>query len=241
MSIHFQMNVDAETADEAIAEFRKVFGALTNNVIPTSAPVVVTDEAVEIIHPAPKSTRKKKDKEPETIEGTMNPLPDASSAEKTESDSTASSAEKSDTSASNAALVPDLDTVRAKLKSYKKFMTDNALATGADAKAADETSDELMFKFLGTFGAKNASTISEAKRAEVIKAVDAAMSVSGTEIATLEDTQAALKRLAATDNFGHEAVFKVLGKYGAKNGATVPEDKRAALIAEIDALLAGAK
>lgn len=161
MSIHFQVNIDGETTDEAIAEFRKVFGALLGDTPRTTAPL--TGEVLDLA-PKPARGRTKKDKEPETIEGTANPLPDASSAEKTESDSTASSAEKSDTSASSASSIPDLDTVRAKLKA-----------------------------------------------------------------------------LGATDGLGHDKVFEVLGKYGAKNASTVPEDKRAELIAEIDTLLAGAK
>jgi hypothetical protein len=168
MSIHFQINIDGETADDAIAEFRKVFGALSAPVGVVAAGPLVTAEATgaapkdgEVIQP--KKTRKSKaDKEAESTA----PLADASSAGMTESASTSSTAESSDTSASTASSedVPDLDTVRTKLK-----------------------------------------------------------------------------KLGATDGLGHDKVFEVLGKYGAQNASTVPEDKRAAVIAEIDELLAGTK
>lgn len=57
----------------------------------------------------------------------------------------------------------------------------------------------------------------------------------------IEDLRARLKTLGATEGFGTDKVFEVLGKYGAKNASTVPEEKRAACIAEIDGILAGAK
>ncbi|MBO4228047.1 hypothetical protein [Bradyrhizobium neotropicale] len=62
------------------------------------------------------------------------------------------------------------------------------------------------------------------------------------EIPDIEDVRARLKKLGATDGFGHDKVFEVLGRYGATNASSVPTEKRAALIAEIDELLAkGAK
>lgn len=54
----------------------------------------------------------------------------------------------------------------------------------------------------------------------------------------IETVRAKLKALGATDGLGHDAVFDLLGKYGAKNASTVPEDKRAEVIAKIDALMA---
>jgi len=54
----------------------------------------------------------------------------------------------------------------------------------------------------------------------------------------IEDLRARLKTLGATEGLGHDKVFEVLGKYGAKNASTVPEAKRATCIAEIDGLLA---
>ncbi|TWA89545.1 hypothetical protein [Bradyrhizobium stylosanthis] len=61
-------------------------------------------------------------------------------------------------------------------------------------------------------------------------------------IPDIEDLRARLKTLGATEGFGHDKVFEVLGKYGAKNASTVPEEKRADCIEEIDELLkAGAK
>lgn len=57
----------------------------------------------------------------------------------------------------------------------------------------------------------------------------------------LDTVRAKLKALGATDGLGHDKVFEVLGKYGAKNASTVPEDRRAELVTEIDALIAGAK
>lgn len=165
MSIH--LNIEGESAHQVLEEMRTLMAALTG-----SAPVPQTTDTPfaqaktgEIIDPAPKKTRAKKDKEPETIEGKVEaPLSGASSAEKTESASTSSTTEKSEASASTAASVPDLDEVRAKLKA-----------------------------------------------------------------------------LGATNGLGHAAVFELLGKYGAKNASTVPEDKRAEVIAKIDELIAGVK
>lgn len=57
----------------------------------------------------------------------------------------------------------------------------------------------------------------------------------------LETVRAKLKSLGATEGLGHDKVFEVLGKYGAKNASTVPEGRRAEIVAEIDALIAGAK
>lgn len=59
------------------------------------------------------------------------------------------------------------------------------------------------------------------------------------EIPDIELVRHKLKSLGATDGLGHDKVFEVLGKYGAKNASTVPEARRAELIAEIDGLIAG--
>ena len=61
------------------------------------------------------------------------------------------------------------------------------------------------------------------------------------EVPNIDDLRASLKKLGATDGFGADKVFEVLGKYGAKNASTVPEDKRAEVIKAIDDMLAGAK
>lgn len=66
-------------------------------------------------------------------------------------------------------------------------------------------------------------------------------SVSTASPVDLDDVRAKLKTLGATDGLGHDKVFELLGKYGAKNASTVPEDKRADLIADIDAALASVK
>lgn len=72
-------------------------------------------------------------------------------------------------------------------------------------------------------------------------APETAKEETAVEIPDIEDLRAKLKKLGATDGLGHDKVFELLGKYGAKNASTVAEDKRAALIADIDALLEGAK
>lgn len=64
-------------------------------------------------------------------------------------------------------------------------------------------------------------------------------SPTGETIPDIEDLRARLKTLGATEGFGHDKVFEVLGKYDAKNASTVPVEKRAACIAEIDDLLKG--
>lgn len=59
------------------------------------------------------------------------------------------------------------------------------------------------------------------------------------EVPDIELVRAKLKQLGATDGLGHDKVFEVLGRYKATNASSVPTEKRAELIAEIDALLAG--
>lgn len=163
MTISFHL--ECATADEVLHDLQRLFPHLMSGATPGLPPMQEQPKrepepvkSGEIIEPAPKKTRGKKDKEPETIEAA--PLPDASTVVDTPSASTPSEAETSTTSASSAPSVPELDDVRAKLKT-----------------------------------------------------------------------------LGATDGLGHDKVFELLGKYGAKNASTVPEDKRAALIAEIDELL----
>lgn len=177
MSVHFQISIDGETTEDAIAEFKRVFNGLCSgeSSYPTAANEALKNAAAgddvktgEIIEPEkPKTTRKKKDKEPVTIDNDAkaetDPLADASTADSQPS-STSSEPETSSESASNAPSVPDIEAVRA-----------------------------------------------------------------------------VLKKLGATDGLGTEKVFELLGKYGAKNASTVPEDKRAELIAEIEELLKGAK
>jgi hypothetical protein len=58
-----------------------------------------------------------------------------------------------------------------------------------------------------------------------------------TEIPDIEAVRHALKTLGAADGFGHDKVFEVLGEYKATNASTVPEARRAELIAEIEAML----
>ncbi len=166
MSIHFQINIGGDTTDEAIAEFRKVFGELLGTAVTYKEPVNVTGQIVEgdggiegeVIPPA-KKTRKAKDKAPEVIANT--PLADASSAEKTESVSTSSTTETSSTSASGASSV-SIDDLRAKLMALSK--TDGG--------------HDTVFGILGKFGAKNASTVPEDKRGEVVALVDLALEVA---------------------------------------------------------------
>lgn len=171
MSVHFQINIDGETTEDAIAEFKRVFSGLCSgeSSYPTAANEALKNAAAaddvktgDILEPEkPKPARKKKDKEPATVDNA--PLADASTADNPQP-STQSEPEGSSESASDAPSAPDIEDVRSKLK-----------------------------------------------------------------------------KLGATDGLGHDKVFEVLGRYGAKNASTVPEDKRAALIAEIDELLAGAK
>lgn len=64
---------------------------------------------------------------------------------------------------------------------------------------------------------------------------------STAEIPDIENVRAILKRLGAADGFGHDKVFDVLGKYKATNASSVPEARRAELIAEIEAMLKDGK
>lgn len=55
----------------------------------------------------------------------------------------------------------------------------------------------------------------------------------------IEAVRASLKALGSAENHGTDAVFALLEQYGAKNASTVPEDKRADLIAAINQKLEG--
>jgi hypothetical protein len=94
-------------------------------------------------------------------------------------------------------------------------------ATSAEASSTEKTSST------GT-----ASTAADTGAADIASPSEAAP-----EIPDIEDLRAKLKTLGATDGFGHDKVFEVLGKYNAKNASTVPEARRAECINEIDALL----
>lgn len=61
-----------------------------------------------------------------------------------------------------------------------------------------------------------------------------------TEVPTIDDLRAALKRLGAADGFGHDAVIKLLDDLKAKNASSIPEDQRAGVIARVGEML-GAK
>lgn len=76
---------------------------------------------------------------------------------------------------------------------------------------------------------------------DVATETDVSTASSTAEIPDIENVRAILKRLGATDGFGHDKVFEVLGKYKATNASSVPEARRAELIAEIEALLKGGK
>jgi hypothetical protein len=67
----------------------------------------------------------------------------------------------------------------------------------------------------------------------------ATQSPTSSEVPDIEVVRAKLKQLGATEGLGHDKVFEVLGKYSAKNASTVPEGRRAELVAEIDGLIAG--
>lgn len=84
---------------------------------------------------------------------------------------------------------------------------------------------------------EKATRKAKAKEPETIEGT--AEKVETVEIPDIEMVRHKLKSLGSTDGLGHDKVFEVLGKYGAKNASTVPEDKRAELIAEIDGLIAG--
>jgi hypothetical protein len=58
------------------------------------------------------------------------------------------------------------------------------------------------------------------------------------EVPSLDDVRGALMNLSKAEGHGSEAVFELLGAFGAKNASTVPEDKRAALIAAVTAKMA---
>lgn len=90
------------------------------------------------------------------------------------------------------------------------------------------------------------TTTKEEKPAAVEQSTedDSSKSPSAPDTSTvpdIDDLRARLKTLGATEGFGHDKVFEVLGKYDAKNASTVPETKRAACIAEIDEMLKGSK
>lgn len=96
---------------------------------------------------------------------------------------------------------------------------------------------------------KDAATSAEASSTETTspteaKSADAdtgaAATASPSEIPDIELVRAKLKQMGATDGLGHDKVFEVLGRYKATNASTVPEARRAELIAEIDELLKGA-
>lgn len=55
----------------------------------------------------------------------------------------------------------------------------------------------------------------------------------------IEALRDALKRLASAEGHGADAVFELLGQYGVKNASTLPEDKRAEVIAKINEKLGG--
>ena len=94
----------------------------------------------------------------------------------------------------------------------------------AKAEAGEQTAS-------GSTDATSASTENPSPGGETTKA----------EIPDIEAVRHALKTLGAADGFGHDKVFEVLGRYKATNASTVPEDRRAELIAEIEALLKGGK
>ena len=110
MSIHFQINIEGETTDDAIAEFRKVFGGLLGAAPPVTGGVTggaTTEPKPEITQPAkttrkPRGANKDAADKVETGEAVKtDPLADASNAEKTESASTSSTTETSEASASS--------------------------------------------------------------------------------------------------------------------------------------------
>jgi hypothetical protein len=106
---------------------------------------------------------------------------------------------------------------------------EDAKAPEGESDAASQSANSTASE---TDASKSSSTASESTGAP---------SPSGETIPDIEDLRARLKTLGATEGFGHDKVFEVLGKYGAKNASTVPEEKRADCIAEIDALLKGGK
>lgn len=161
MSIHFQINIEGETTDEAIAEFRKVFGALVGASVGVGAPADNQPAAIEgeVIPPAPKKTRAKKDSGPLSggKETSLTNTPSEKSAS-TASQQTLAGPDATLADASDASSV-SIDDLRAKLMALSK--TDGG--------------HDKVFAILGKVGAKNASTVPEDKRAEVVALVDEAL------------------------------------------------------------------
>lgn len=83
-----------------------------------------------------------------------------------------------------------------------------------------------------------------AKQAAEAKAAEKAAAEAPKEpekpvVPDIEAVRASLKALGSAENHGTDAVFALLEQYGAKNASTVPEDKRADLIAAINQKLEG--
>lgn len=176
------MTFQNETADAVLDDLRRIFPHLVagTSLPKEAAPVTLTAvEAPEVAvveekpEPTPRTRKKKDDKEssgtsaPASSEGgTEAPLSDAASAETKPSASTASAEEKSTASASDAASVPDIEDVRAKLKTLG---------------ATDGYGHDKVFEVLAHYKnkedpkavAKSASTMRPADYAALITEIDA--------------------------------------------------------------------
>jgi hypothetical protein len=120
-----------------------------------------------------------------------------------------------------------------------KVSTRGSRKKAEDAKAdAGEQTGTTMESPTVSPGTTESSTSGASETAS--SATDSAtQSPTSSEVPDIEVVRAKLKQLGATEGLGHDKVFEVLGKYSAKNASTVPEARRAELVAEIDGLIAG--
>lgn len=158
MSVHFQINIDGETTEDAIAEFKRVFdGLCSGQTGELTAGSVVADKLTVSEKPA----------------------------------------QTSDAPLDGEVIEPP--------------KTRKSRAKKDDAKPEPEQID-----------------------------IEEKIAESQAEVPTVDDVRAALLKFSKADGFGHDAVFNLLSKYDAKSASTVPEGKRAEVIAEIEKQLAGA-
>lgn len=112
---------------------------------------------------------------------------------------------------------------------------DDKESSGTSALASSEGGTEAPLSDAASAEMKPSASTASAEEKSAASASDAA------SVPALDDVRAQLQKLGATEGLGHDKVFETLAKYGAKNASTVPEDKRAALITEIDSLLSEVK
>lgn len=113
-----------------------------------------------------------------------------------------------------------------------------AAKLAAADKVIDETGEVVKDRDAPLADAPAAETRSSSASSEGEASSSASTAASVVDLDTL---RAKLKQVGATDGLGHDKVFEILGKYGVKTASTVPEDKRADVVADLDAALAEVK